>query len=95
VFIALGVPGTLQIVIGNVIEPRVMSNSLDINTVAVVFALLFWGTLWGMVGVFLAVPLTAAVKIVLEQLDYTQPMARLLGSRPVPPAGGDDRRGRA
>ncbi|MBK8979458.1 MAG: AI-2E family transporter [Planctomycetes bacterium] len=89
VFLALGIPGALQIVLGNLVEPRVMSSSLDLNTVVVVFGLVFWGTLWGMVGVFLAVPLTAAIKICLERMQFAAPLVGMLGSgRPPRGRGG-------
>lgn len=78
---AVLIPGTIQIVSGNVVEPRVFGQSLDLNPVVVMVGLLFWGTLWGMTGVFLAVPLTAALKIILERIGFTQPVADLLSDR--------------
>jgi AI-2 transport protein TqsA len=50
----------INTVIGNVLEPRIMGKGLGISTLAVFIALLFWGWLFGTVGMFLAVPLTAA-----------------------------------
>lgn len=66
-------------VIGNVIEPRIMGKGLGISTLAVFIALLFWGWLFGAVGMFLAVPLTAAVIIGLDASPHTRPIAILLG----------------
>jgi predicted PurR-regulated permease PerM len=65
--------------IGNVIEPRIMGKGLGISTLAVFLALLFWGWLFGAVGMFLAVPLTAAVIIALDASPDTRPIAILLG----------------
>jgi predicted PurR-regulated permease PerM len=65
--------------IGNVIEPRIMGKGLGISTLTVFLALLFWGWLFGVVGMFLAVPLTAAVLIALDASPHTRPIAILLG----------------
>jgi predicted PurR-regulated permease PerM len=66
-------------VIGNVIEPRVMGKGLGISTLAVFIALLFWGWLFGLVGMFLAVPLTAALIAALDASPQTRPLAIMLG----------------
>ncbi|MEZ5572772.1 MAG: AI-2E family transporter [Halioglobus sp.] len=69
----------INIVIGNVIEPRVMGKGLGISTLAVFIALLFWGWLFGSVGMFLAVPLTTALIIALDASPHTRPLAILMG----------------
>jgi predicted PurR-regulated permease PerM len=69
----------INTVIGNVIEPRVMGKGLGISTLAVFLALLFWGWLFGPVGMFLAVPLTASLIIALDASPHTRPLAILLG----------------
>ncbi|NCA68900.1 MAG: AI-2E family transporter [Sphingobacteriia bacterium] len=74
----------INLVIGNVLEPRVMGKGLGISTLAVFVALLFWGWLLGAVGMFLAVPLTAALIIALESSPHTRPIAILLGP-PIKP----------
>lgn len=81
--LAIAVPGAIQFVIGNIVEPKLMGESLDLHPVTVLLALIFWGLLWGLIGVLLAVPLTAAIKICLEQLDTTAPVARLMAGRGV------------
>jgi predicted PurR-regulated permease PerM len=78
--------------IGNVIEPRIMGKGLGISTLAVFIALLFWGWLFGTVGMFLAVPLTTALIIALDASPHTRPLAILLGPeiKEAPaPAGGE------
>jgi predicted PurR-regulated permease PerM len=65
--------------IGNVIEPRIMGKGLGISTLAVFLALLFWGWLFGSVGMFLAVPLTVTLVIALDASPTTRPLAILLG----------------
>ncbi|MBK1704354.1 AI-2E family transporter [Halochromatium glycolicum] len=65
--------------IGNIIEPRIMGKGLGISTLAVFLALLFWGWLFGGVGMFLAVPLTVTLVIALDASATTRPIAILLG----------------
>ena len=73
--------GAVQMTIGNVIEPRIMGRSLNLSTLVVFVSMIFWGWLWGMIGVVLAVPLTAAIKIVCEHIEGLRPLAILLGER--------------
>jgi predicted PurR-regulated permease PerM len=73
--------------IGNVIEPRIMGKGLGVSTLVVFVSLLFWGWLFGTVGMFLAVPLTAATVIALEASPHTRPLAILLGPEIVPEKG--------
>ena len=72
------VPGTIHNVIGNIIEPKLMGKGLDLHPVTVMLALSFWGLLWGIVGMFLAAPITAVIRIVLMQFDTFRPIANLL-----------------
>jgi AI-2 transport protein TqsA len=69
----------INTVIGNVLEPRIMGKGLGISTLAVFIALLFWGWLFGTVGMFLAVPLTTTLVIALDASPHTRPLAILLG----------------
>lgn len=78
---AILLPGSVQLIIGNVVEPRIMGQSLDLHPITILMALIFWGMLWGVLGMFLAVPITAVAKILFEQLDTTQPLAQLLAGR--------------
>ena len=71
-------PAGVQFAIGNVVEPKVMGSSLGIHPVVVVLTLVLFGLLWGIPGMFLATPLTAVIKIVLQQRDFTKPIAKLL-----------------
>lgn len=74
--LAIALPAAAQFLIGNALEPRWMGRSLDLHPVVVLLALIFWGTLWGIIGVILAVPVTAALKILLEKAEATAPVAR-------------------
>ena len=69
----------VNIGIGNFVEPRVMGRGLGISTLAVFISLLFWGWIFGLVGMFLAVPLTAALIAALDASPQTRPLAIMLG----------------
>jgi len=82
------VPGTIQMTIGNVIEPKMMGQGLELHPVTILLALAFWGLLWGVVGMILAVPIMASIRIVLMQFTITQPIGNVLagvlpGSQPA------------
>ena len=72
----------IQTVVGNFVEPKVLGKGLDLSPLVVLLSLLFWGWLWGIPGMLLSVPLTAALKISLEQFDQTKPIAIILGDNP-------------
>ena len=74
----IAVPGLIQNVIGNVIEPKVMGKGLNLHPVTILLALSFWGLLWGIPGMFLAAPMTAVIRIVLMQFDTLRPLGKLL-----------------
>jgi AI-2 transport protein TqsA len=73
--------GTIQFAVGNVIEPRIMGNSLNISPLVAIVALAFWGTLWGITGMFLSVPITVIMIIVCSQFPKTRPVAILLSEK--------------
>lgn len=79
--LAIAIPGAIQFAVGNVIEPRIMGGSVDLHPVTILAALIFWGVLWGFVGMLLAVPLTATTRILLERLEITAPIGRALAGR--------------
>jgi AI-2 transport protein TqsA len=71
----------VQMIIGNGIDPLLMGQNLNLSPVTILAALVFWGLLWGVVGMLLAAPLTAILRIVLAQFETTRPMSELLAGR--------------
>jgi len=67
-------------VLGNFLEPRIMGKSLGLSTLVVFLSLLFWGFMLGPVGMFLSVPFTMIIKIILEHNDKTKWFAIILGT---------------
>jgi predicted PurR-regulated permease PerM len=78
--IVLLVFGTIQVVTANVVEPAIMGRSLNLSPLVVIVSLVVWGTIWGVVGMFLCVPITVVSLIVLAQFETTRPIAVLLSS---------------
>ena len=76
--LVLALPGLVQITIGNFIEPNVMGRKLDIHPVAVLMALMFWSLIWGVVGAFLAVPITVVLKIILNKIEGGSYVSKLM-----------------
>lgn len=70
---------SIQLVLGNVIDPKLQGDSLKISPVVILFSLLFWGWLWGVVGLFLAVPLTVTIKIIAENIPGLEFLGILMG----------------
>lgn len=75
---ALFFPGTLFFVVGNFLEPRIFGSSARLHPLVVLLVCMFWGALWGPLGILLATPITSAFAILLSQLEITQPIADLL-----------------
>ncbi|MEX0794663.1 MAG: AI-2E family transporter [Pirellulaceae bacterium] len=76
--IVILVPGTIQMVIGNVIEPKVMGDGLQLHPVTILLGLTFFALLWGPVGMLLAAPITATIRIVMMRFHTTEPIGNLM-----------------
>jgi predicted PurR-regulated permease PerM len=69
-----------QFGIGTFLQPRITGASINLSSLVVVLALAIWGSLWGIIGVFLAAPLTVLIVIVLDQFEKTKWIAVLLSA---------------
>lgn len=78
IVLTVAIPGGIQNLLGNIIEPKLQGEGLNLHPVTVLLALSFWGLLWGIVGMFLAAPITAAIRIVLMQSEMLRPVANLM-----------------
>ncbi len=79
VLISLGLIG-LQIIFGNIIEPKLTGKTLNLSTLAILINLVFWGLIWGVAGMFFSVPLLVATFIITAQFDSTRWIAILLSA---------------
>ena len=77
--VAVGL-GAAQFLIGNVLEPRMMGKSLNLSSLVVIISLAVWGSIWGVTGMFLCVPITVILMIILAEFRQTRPIAILLSA---------------
>lgn len=80
----------VNVTLGNIIEPNLMGRRLGLSTLVVILSLVFWGWVWGPVGMLLSLPMTMIVKIMLENTDDMRWIAIMLGKNapertPPPP----------
>ena len=73
----------VQLVMGNVIEPKLMGDSFSINTVSVLFGFVFWAWMWGTAGMLLAVILTFLFKVIIEHVSDAKVLVRLMEKKPL------------
>lgn len=69
---------SVQILFGAILEPIFMGKSFSINIIAVLVMLMFWGFIWGVPGLIMAIPITVFIKIILEQFPRTKIISDLL-----------------
>ena len=73
----------VQSAIGYVVEPKLTGERLDLSPIMIMLALAFWAWLWGFVGAVLAVPLIVSVKVILDHIEATRPIAGLMSNMPA------------
>lgn len=85
----------IQVFIGNLVEPRLMWNKLNLSPLVILVSLIFWGTLWGPVGMLLSVPIMVMINITLAHIEVTRPIAVLLSEKWIikfTPQNGDKKK---
>jgi len=78
--VVIGV-GLIQLCIGGLLEPKLYGDALNISPFVIIFSLILWGLLWGVVGMLLCVPITFTLITFLAQFRSTRPIAVLLSRR--------------
>ncbi|OQX83420.1 hypothetical protein B6D60_10520 [candidate division KSB1 bacterium 4484_87] len=68
----------IQLTWGNIVEPSVMGKSLNMSPLVVIISLIFWGFVWGPIGMILAVPISSTIQIVCRNIDPLKPIAILI-----------------
>ena len=79
--LVLLVIGTIEMIIGNFLEPKVMGNSLNVSSFIVILALSIWGAIWGITGMVLSVPITVIMIIIFGEFEGTKNIAILLSEK--------------
>lgn len=79
--LVLVIVGAIQIIVGNLIEPRLMGSSLNISPLVVFLTLALWGLIWGITGMLLSVPITVILILILSEFPGTRPVAILLSQK--------------
>ncbi len=70
--------GSVQIIVGNLIEPRLFGKSLNLSPLVTILALAIWGQIWGVTGMVLSVPISVIMMIIFAQFDKTRAIAIVL-----------------
>lgn len=73
--------GIVQVVIGNIVEPKMMGTSLNMSSLVVILSLTIWGAIWGIMGMILSVPITVMMIIVFEEIPSLRFIAVALSER--------------
>jgi AI-2 transport protein TqsA len=81
IFAVVAIPTVFQFTIGSVIEPKLMGDNLKLHPVVILISLMFWTLIWGIPGAFLAVPITAVVKIIFEKIEGGTSIANLMAGQ--------------
>lgn len=72
---------SIQLLIGNILEPRFAGRSLNLSPVVILLSLVLWGNIWGVVGMFLCIPLTVMINLILVKFDSTRSIAIMLSAK--------------
>jgi predicted PurR-regulated permease PerM len=69
----------MQTVEGNFITPKITAGSVNLNSLAILVSISYFGWIWGVVGMLLAIPITAAIKVICDNIESLRPIGLLLG----------------
>jgi AI-2 transport protein TqsA len=78
--IILAVLIIIQNLKGNIIEPKIFGHRLDLSPLVLFFSLIFWGYIWGIIGMILSVPIMSMIKIIFMNIPATKPIAILMSN---------------
>ncbi|WP_323037543.1 AI-2E family transporter [Pararhodobacter sp.] len=84
------IAGMVQFMLGSVIDPMLMGRALRVSSFGIIVSLSFWGAVWGIPGMFLAVPIMVAIMIVCSHIPSARPVAVLLSREGLPDFEDDD-----
>ncbi len=84
--LVLIIVGSIQLTIGSFVEPRIMGNTLNMSPLVVFLTLVLWGTIWGVTGMLLSVPITVIIILMLNEFPETRSVAIMLSRRGNPEA---------
>jgi len=73
--------GGVSVLVGSLVEPKLMGNTLNISPLVAIISLVLWGSIWGIIGMLLSVPITVAMIIVFSQFPNTRSIAILLSEK--------------
>ncbi len=73
--------GMIQVFVGNFLEPKMMGNSLNISSLVVILSLSVWGSIWGIIGMVLSVPITVMLILIFSHFETTRATAILLSEK--------------
>ena len=71
----------IQFVFGNILEPKLLGDSLDISPIVVLISLIFWGWVWGAVGMLFAIPITSVIHLVLKQIPSAKVISVIISGK--------------
>ncbi len=89
--IVLVLVGAVQVIVGNIIEPKLMGNSMNVSSLVAIISLTVWGAIWGIIGMVLSVPITVIMIIMMSQFSSTRPIAIMLSEKGTIDQDGFDR----
>jgi predicted PurR-regulated permease PerM len=80
ILIIAGALTLTQMIMGNLFEPKIMGERLNLSPIVILVSLIFWGWIWGIIGMILAVPITSALKIIFTNIGPLKPISDLISA---------------